>query len=93
MNLALEIIQAIKDGLKKFGEYNYYDKGPSEVMFMEKWTKQLRALGAEEAAKVLLVVLQYEHGEPFARHIVVDWDTRDDFDTLLDQNQRLSNLY
>lgn len=87
------MIAAIKQALKDYGEYTYYDKGPDEVIGMRPWMQRLFALPIPEVVTALEEVLAWEHGEPFVRDIVVDWDTQESFDALLDASPVLAELY
>ena len=76
--LSDEIITAIKAALKQFGEYNYYDKGPDEVMETEELLSKMEALSDEDLAKVCCDLIEYEHGQEWIDHSVEDFDF--DFD-------------
>lgn len=71
MVTAKECIEAIKEALKDFGEYTYYDKGASEVIEVGHYSNSFRSMTAKDTAQVLLEVLKYEHGEPFVSDAIV----------------------
>lgn len=47
------IIKMMREAIRMFGEYTYDDKGPREVMPLDDICSRLRALGVDQAAKVL----------------------------------------
>lgn len=51
-----DIIKAIKEALKKFGTYSYFDKGCYEVMDVDGIVTQLNKLPVEECKKILVEV-------------------------------------
>lgn len=51
-----DIIKAIKEALKRFGTYSYFDKGCSEVMDVYGIVTQLNELPVEECKKILVEV-------------------------------------
>lgn len=52
-NLKTEIVKAIKHALKQFGEYQYHDKGPTEVMDVHSFVEKLNTLPPNECVDVL----------------------------------------
>ncbi len=59
------IIVEIKKALKQFGTYNYYDKGPEEVMDTSLPLEALLDQTPEEIIVTLLQLKEYEDGAPF----------------------------
>lgn len=68
----------IAEAFKMFGEYPYFDKGPSEVMDVEKWVERLRSLPVSEAGEILIELADTDDaGELLASDILMemqDWD-------------------
>lgn len=75
---AQECCNQIDKALKVFGEYNYYDKGPYEVMDMRKIMKRFNAMPATEVRDVLLEVMKHPHGEKFATVVLDNSQGRSD---------------
>lgn len=75
-----EAVKDIKKGIKKFGEYSYYDEGASAVMDIDKWVSALSALPPVEAREFLLQVEAhpYEHTELFVQSCVSNLDGQPD---------------
>ena len=71
-----EIVKQLKTALKKFGEYSFLDKGPSEVMFVDPIVAELRKMSAEDAGKVLKEVAGlHKHGQFLANNLVSDLES------------------
>lgn len=72
------MIQDIQVALDQFGEYQYMDKGPSEVMDVDRWVQQVRDMPVEVASDVLLQLAGTGYlGEMLASEILLnlqDWD-------------------
>jgi hypothetical protein len=69
---------SLNTALRQFGEYNYYDKGASEVMDLGPIGQQLIELGPVDAAWVVDKILRDRHGDPLASSLIVcmqDWGT------------------
>lgn len=60
---------ALGDGLRQFGEYSFFDKGPSEVMDLGPLRKALRAMEPAEAANALHELLKSADAFPVKRAI------------------------
>lgn len=58
--LTKELIAETKDAIKQFGAYEFGDKGPQEVMDIASAVNRLRALGPQEARKVLVELCSYK---------------------------------
>ncbi len=81
-----EIIKQLKTALKKFGEYSFLDKGPSEVMFVDPIVAELKKMSAADAGRVLKEVAgAHEHGQFLANHLVscLDGQPEDWFNEVL----------
>ena len=93
MITAAECRKLIKEAIKKFGEYNYYDKGPQEVMDMTAIEKRLADMSAEQISKLLLEMEKFpKYGTEFVRSIMYGLDTRQDLDSLY-EDERLAKYY
>ncbi len=92
---AKKYVADIKKALKRFGEYNYYDKGASEVMDMRQIGNELGQLTVADVAETLKLVKDgfTEHYEPFVRACVSNLDSWPGFDELLEKNDWLAELY
>jgi hypothetical protein len=76
-----KITTALDEGLKRFGTYNYYDKGPDEIMDVRTLSAQLVVLSKEDITFVLNGVKNYgEHGEHLANSFLVDLQDLPDSD-------------
>ncbi len=61
--LLTEMQAALKVALRQFGEYQFDDKGPWEVIELEPYAKKLRTLSAYDAADVIRRISQFtKHG-------------------------------
>ena len=81
--------QDIDEAFRQFGEYPYFDKGPSEVMDVDKWVDRLRELTAQEAGEILLELVDVaDAGEMLASDILMEMQ---DWDELFD-NEEVANL-
>lgn len=54
--MANDILVDLASALKQFGEYSFDDKGPDEVMDLDKWASKLRNLQADQAGRVMKLV-------------------------------------
>ncbi len=66
-----ECLAALKEGITKFGTYDYYDKGVDSVMFIPPLLDRFKQMSAKDVQKVLLEVLEYEHGKHFVGFILM----------------------
>lgn len=81
-----------KEAIEDFGEYNFTDKGPHEVMDIESICKDLRKMAPEMAAQAILEVSNSENiqkglGRNVAESLVGsmdDWDDLFDIDGIAD---------
>ena len=88
------IIKDIKTALDQFGTYTYYDKGAEEVMDMYSYLNKASKMDADELAKILLEVLDYEHGSQFVSCLLCDLDFMpDDYWDKLMEFPQLEELY
>jgi len=92
MLTAKECQEKIEEALKKFGEYNYYDKGAEEVISMDVVAEKMKDMSTQQVIDLLLDVLKYKHGEEFVRCCIYRIDDREDFDTIL-ENSALGAYY
>lgn len=73
-----ECLSKLKIALKKFGDYNFFDKGPSEVMDIRYLAKRFRELNVNDAIETFKGILKEpEYGERLASSIfceLEDWD-------------------
>lgn len=76
------ILKDLGQALRRFGEYSFDDKGPSEVMDIESLVTQLRNLPAAKAGKILNEVAssnKYKgRGLSVAAQCVIDMQDWDD---------------
>lgn len=56
-----ELDKEIKEALRMFGEYTYFDKGPDEVMFVEKWEQWVKTLSQEDAIAFANYAIEHDH--------------------------------
>lgn len=93
MLTAEKCVADINDVLGNYGVIPYYDKGPFELMDIDSHASAIRTMTAAAAAEVLAQVLKFEHGEPFVRSVLISLDDWDQFDTMLDKNNDLADVY
>lgn len=72
----LAIIKQLEEDLKKFGTYNYYDKGPSEVTDVPAHIKKIKELYIQnnnnnEIAELIAKIHDHEHGSELAVEIII----------------------
>ena len=83
-----QIIKLLDEALKQFGTYQFYDKGPDEVMNTDPITDELRKLTADKAGKILNEVKKNakEGGESLVEYLVCIMDDQPDewFETVLE---------
>jgi hypothetical protein len=79
--LTNECLAELGWALKRFGTYSFDDKGPSEVMDIDRWVEKLRGMPVAEATTVLLELAscnEYDgRSNELARALVgelEDWD-------------------
>lgn len=82
----------IKEALKMFGEYPYYDKGPHEVMDIDELVREAEKLPIEELISELNLLAAYEHGEPAVNAILHSVDEDQKFEKLFEDDD-LSEMY
>jgi hypothetical protein len=61
-----KLLKEMRFALREFGRYNYYDKGPSEVMDIARIAGELKAMTASDARKVLVALRATDAGEVLA---------------------------
>lgn len=61
---------AIKEAIRQFGEYTYFDKGPYEVLDIDTLGEQLLALPAADAADALTRLASDYDGKKFGCQLV-----------------------
>jgi len=67
-----KITEKIEEALKLFGEYNYYDKGPHEVMDVNPLVAEIEKLSDEELADVCIDLMNHPHGTFFMDSFIED---------------------
>lgn len=76
--LADECMHALKIALKKFGEYNFFDKGPQEVMNIDELAARFRTVSPDHAVDTFKDILKdKEYGKRLTSAILLelqDWD-------------------
>lgn len=93
---ANQCIAEVKKALKRFGEYSYYDKGASEVLDLNSLLAEARKLTPGDVGRALLLLIDYEHGEPLARGIVHGLDesyASSEWNEMMGVDARLADLY
>lgn len=86
-------IKEMKSALKEFGEYDFHDKGPGEVMSVVELSTELKKLSPKSIENVLLRLTKYpKHGELLVHELLGYLDGQDAFEDIFD-NQILSDLY
>jgi len=62
----------IRAAVKQFGEYLFFDRGLYETMDVEKYEKMFAAMSAEDAAKLLVGVIEADkkYGQQFVMGIL-----------------------
>lgn len=71
---ATEVLQKLDEALKKFGTYNYYDKGVDEVFNADPTTSYVKTLSATDAIAFLVELSKHEHGPHLVSHIISNCD-------------------
>ena len=92
MITAKECLLFINEALKKYGTYNYADKGPDEVMDMPSIEKKMEDMSAKQLADLCAELRKSPFGELFVSCVLVDLQSRDDLDDLY-TDDRLRGLY
>jgi len=71
----------MRSGLKHFGTYQYFDKGPVETVDLDTLITHLRDIGPDRAVDVLKILVapgdELEERELLVRHLIMstdDWD-------------------
>lgn len=76
----------IKEALRLFGEYPFYDKGPNEVMDIDELVREAKKLPIEELISELKLLATYEHGEPVVSVILHSVDEDPKFKKLFEDD-------
>ena len=76
-NVTKTIINKIKEALKEFGRYTYYDKGADEIM--DNDTLLIRELPHAERLTVVKELMAYEHGQNYLASFQGDFEVGDEF--------------
>lgn len=92
MITAKQCITQINKAVRQFGEHNYYDKGPQEVMDIAAVCKSMEGMTAEQIGDVLNTVKESKHGEQFVSTMLVSLQDRTDLDALY-EDTRFSELF
>lgn len=96
MITAERCIKEIESAMKKYGEYNYFDKGASEVMDMDFVCTFFADMTPKQLADVLAEVRAYdkehEAGHIFVREVLGMLDSDDKWASLY-EDERISDLY
>jgi len=87
-----ECIAAVRAAIKQFGEYNYFDKGPQEVMDIPAFAKKTSDMTAVQIADVFAAIRQRKYGEEFVRTMLVELQEYPAMDALY-EDARLADLY
>lgn len=77
---AQDCCKQIDEALEMFGRYSYYDKGPTEVMFMNEIVDELNSMPATKVRDLLKKVMNHPHGERFVSAVMVMSQDRSDED-------------
>lgn len=89
-----ECRKLIKEAIKKFGEYNYFDKGPDEVMDMNSIMSRMKDMNGEQILSLLEEIVTDEYGAEFVRTCLVDLQDREDLDNMYNSlSKALQELY
>jgi hypothetical protein len=94
MITAKQINLLIKEAIKNFGEYNYFDKGSQEVMNLQFIYNKMSKMKAKEVADVLAEVKRTnkKYGEEFVRSMLFCLQDVDNFDDLY-EDKKLKGLF
>ena len=77
--LFTEIIEDMHYSLKEYGNYTFWDKGPQEVMDIDKWVSEMKDLSANKAKEFLEKVYDYsKEGSKVANCIISDLEDMPD---------------
>ena len=83
------LIDELNNALNQFGTYTYQDKGPHEVMYINKYVNDLKSLNMKEIAEILTYILDnHDLGEELVSAIIGDMDDREDFEELFEYDDR-----
>ena len=93
-----ECVAAIKEALKMFGEYAYFDKGAGEIMFMQDFTDRFHTMKPQEVGIILIEVrdkLGKRYASKFVQAIVSCSDCMPEewFSALLNFDPYLTDMY
>ena len=92
MITAEEINVLIQEGIRKFGEHNYFDKGPHESMDFPAIKERFDDMTPQQVADVLAEVRDVKYGEDFVRSMICELDTEDRMDPIY-ADERICDLY
>lgn len=87
-----ECLQRIKTAIKQFGEYSYYDKGPTEVMDMVEIDSRMKGMNSKQLGDLLASIRRKKYGVEFVREVLCCLQDRKDLDDLY-EDERVSDLY
>lgn len=86
-------IKEMKSALKQFGEYEFQDKGPEEVMDVETLSVKMIRLSPKSVENVLVKLSKYSvHGEQLVMSLLGYIDGDSHFEDVFD-NEILHNIY
>jgi hypothetical protein len=94
--LVSDIVTAIDEALRMFGQYTMHDKGAHEVMFVEELVEPLRRMLAVDVSAILSSVLDRrgDDAEPFVTAVLLNLqDMPDDWFNQLLVDPRVGGLY
>ena len=80
----------LHSAIKQFGEYNFFDKGPDEVMLIGPIIRDLEQLSLDQIGKVLSGILddEKEYGQHLVDTLITSLDHRPDFADLFEIDDR-----
>jgi len=88
-DLGKKILNELDEAIKKFGIYSYQDKGASEVINLEPLEEELNSLSTQEVIDVLKYLLDnHQDSERLVEELISSLDQREDFDDILDGDER-----
>lgn len=94
MLTAQDLIDDIETGMREFGRYHYYDKGPVEVCDIVSLTSKLRDMHPNEVADILIAVMPHEHGAKYVSEVLLILDDWNHWEELMDAlPPYIQNLY
>lgn len=87
-----EVKREIDKAIKNFGEYNYYDKGPHEVMPLDVLLNKTKDMTGKEIADLLVEVRKHKYGDEFVSKVFVNLQEREDMEDLYN-DARIIDLF